>query len=380
MLFGHAHDLLNRRDIVCGGGAVGFGTLVAGLIGGSKPVRAEGVKGAVPEIDRLAIRIVVDNYQFAVAPSRKSDSLDIQHFGWGITADSPPSHTLVSEFGLSMHVESQSGAETRHVLVDFGFTPEALVNNLALLGVDPSALDALIISHGHYDHFGGLAGFLLKHKAALKSQLPIFVGGEECFCAREWTAPPVRGNFGAIDRQALSDANLAVTYAEGPSLVANHGFTTGQIDLVSFEKLLSPSAMKIGFAGGFGCYAEKFSDEERTKAIIPDQFRHEIATAFHLKGRGLVVLTSCSHRGVINAINQAQSVSGVSKVHAVVGGFHLAPHKEDYVRETVLSLREINPDYVVPLHCTGEPFFEMAKAEIPAKLVRAYTGTRLVFA
>ena len=61
MLFGHAHDLLNRRDIVCGGGAVAFGTLVAGLIGGSKPVRAEGVKGAVPEIDRLAIRIVVDS-------------------------------------------------------------------------------------------------------------------------------------------------------------------------------------------------------------------------------------------------------------------------------------------------------------------------------
>ena len=190
----------------------------------------------------------------------------------------------------------------------------------------------------------------------------------------------MRGNFGAIDRQALSDANLAVTYAEGPSLVANHGFTTGQIGLASFEKLLSPSAMKIGVAGGFGCYADKFSDEERTKAIIPDQFRHEIATAFHLKGRGLVVLTSCSHRGVINAINQAQSVSGVSKVHAVVGGFHLAPYKEDYVRETVLSLREINPDYVVPLHCTGEAFFEMAKAEIPAKLVRAYTGTRLVFA
>jgi 7,8-dihydropterin-6-yl-methyl-4-(beta-D-ribofuranosyl)aminobenzene 5'-phosphate synthase len=380
MLFGHAHDLLNRRDIVCGGGAVAFGTLVAGLIGGSNPVRAEGVKGAVPEIDRLAVRIVVDSYQFAVAPSRRLDSLDIQHFGWGITADSPPRHTLVSEFGLSMHVESQSGAETRHILVDFGFTPEALVNNLALLDVDPSTLDALIISHGHYDHFGGLAGFLLKHKPALKSQLPIFVGGEECFCAREWTAPPLRGNFGAIDRQALSDANLAVTYAEGPSLVAKHGFTTGQIGLASFEKLLSPSAMKIGVAGGFGCYAEKFSDDERTKAIIPDQFRHEIATAFHLKGRGLVVLTSCSHRGVINAIKQAQSVSGVSKVHAVVGGFHLAPYKEDYVRETVLSLREINPDYVVPLHCTGEPFFEMAKAEIPAKLVRAYTGTRLVFA
>ena len=120
--------------------------------------------------------------------------------------------------------------------------------------------------------------------------------------------------------------------------------------------------------------------EERGKAVIPDQFRHEIATAFNLKGRGLVVLTSCSHRGVVNAVKQAQAVSGVAKVHAVVGGFHLAPYKEDYVRETVASLKEIDADYVIPLHCTGEPFYEIAKAEMPAKLLRSYTGTRFVFA
>ena len=69
-----------------------------------------------------------------------------------------------------------------------------------------------------------------------------------------------------------------------------------------------------------------------------------------------------------------------SRFEVNLGNQHTAPYEEDYVRETVLSLREINPDYVVPLHCTGESFFEMAKAEIPAKLVRAYTGTRLVFA
>jgi 7,8-dihydropterin-6-yl-methyl-4-(beta-D-ribofuranosyl)aminobenzene 5'-phosphate synthase len=90
-------------------------------------------------------------------------------------------------------------------------------------------------------------------------------------------------------------------------------------------------------------------------------------------------LTSCSHRGVVNAVKQAQAASGVQKVHAVIGGFHLAPYKEDYVRETVSSLKEINPDYVIPLHCTGEPFYEIARAEMPAKLLRSYTGTRFVF-
>jgi 7,8-dihydropterin-6-yl-methyl-4-(beta-D-ribofuranosyl)aminobenzene 5'-phosphate synthase len=278
-----------------------------------------------------------------------------------------------------MHVQSQRGAETRNVLIDFGFTGQALVNNTGLVGIDPAALDALVLSHGHYDHFGGLVGFLQQHQGKLKAKLPIYVGGEDCFCSREWTAPPVRGNFGALDRNALEKADLAVTYAEGPSLVADHGFTTGQIGLNSFEKLLSPSAMKVGVEQGLGCYADKLSEEERTKTTVPDQFRHEIATSFNLKGRGLVVMTSCSHRGVVNAIKQAQAASGIRKVHAVIGGFHLAPYKEDYVRETLAALKEIDPDYVVPLHCSGEPFFEIAKAEMPTKLLRCYTGTRLVF-
>jgi 7,8-dihydropterin-6-yl-methyl-4-(beta-D-ribofuranosyl)aminobenzene 5'-phosphate synthase len=82
---------------------------------------------------------------------------------------------------------------------------------------------------------------------------------------------------------------------------------------------------------------------------------------------------------VVNTVKQAQAASGMRKVHAVIGGFHLAPYGEDYVRETVRSLKEIDPDYVIPMHCTGEPFYEIAKAEMPAKLLRAYTGTRFVF-
>jgi 7,8-dihydropterin-6-yl-methyl-4-(beta-D-ribofuranosyl)aminobenzene 5'-phosphate synthase len=376
----HEEMPVDRRHVLCGGGAAVVGALIASLLGGTKPVRAASISGAVPEVDGLAVRVVIDSYQFAVAPGRKADGVDIQHFGWGIGGDKPPGKTLISEFGLSMHVESRRGAETRQVLVDFGFTPGALINNADLLGIDPGALDALVLSHGHYDHFGGMAGFLRQHQGRLKAGLPLYVGGEDCFCAREWTAPPAKGNFGAIDRTALAEARLAVTYAEGPSLVADHGFTTGQIGLNSFEKLLSPSAMKIGVDHGIGCYADKLPEDERSKAIVPDQFRHEIATAFNLKGRGLVVLTSCSHRGVVNAIRQAQAASGVDKVHAVIGGFHLAPYKEDYVRETLASLKAIDLDYLIPLHCTGEPFYEMAKAEMPPKLLRSYTGTRFVFA
>ena len=379
MSIDHEGDLMDRRDALCAGGAAALGAMLAVLLGGSKPVRAAGLAGPVPEVDRLAVRVVIDSYQFAVAPSRSLGEVDVQHFGWGISDDKPPDRTLISEFGLSMHTESQRGIETRNILMDFGFTAQALVNNVDLLGIDPAALDALVLSHGHYDHFGGIVGFLRPSHGKLKAKLPLYVGGEECFCSREWTAPPVRGNFGALDRRAFEQADLAVTFAEAPALVADHAFTTGQIGLNSFEKLLSPSAMKIGVQNGVGCYPDTFSEQERAKAVIPDQFRHEIAIAFNLKGRGLVVLTSCSHRGVVNAIKQAQAASGVQKVHAVIGGFHLALYKEDYVRETIRALQEIDLDYLIPLHCTGEPFYEIAKVEMPAKLLRSYTGTRFVF-
>ena len=69
----------------------------------------------------------------------------------------------------------------------------------------------------------------------------------------------------------------------------------------------------------------------------------------------------------------------MTKVHAVIGGFHLAPYPEDYVRRTITALNEIDVDYVIPLHCSGEVFYELAKAKMPAKLLRSYTGTRFVF-
>jgi 7,8-dihydropterin-6-yl-methyl-4-(beta-D-ribofuranosyl)aminobenzene 5'-phosphate synthase len=90
-----------------------------------------------------------------------------------------------------------------------------------------------------------------------------------------------------------------------------------------------------------------------------------------------VVTTSCGHRGVVNSVKRAMDVSGVRKVHAVLGGFHLAPHKEDYLRQTLKELLDV--DYIIPMHCTGEPFYEMLKAEMPKKVIRSYTGTKLAF-
>jgi 7,8-dihydropterin-6-yl-methyl-4-(beta-D-ribofuranosyl)aminobenzene 5'-phosphate synthase len=204
-----------------------------------------------------------------------------------------------------MHVESRTGDVTRQMLLDFGYTPLAMTNNAEILGIDPAALDALVLSHGHYDHFGGLVGFLDANKGRLRPGIPLLVGGEECFCARHWTAPPVQGDFGVLDRPAVERDAVKITIAQGPTLVADHAFTTGQVPQITFEKLLSPSRMTVGVKQGLGCYPESFPEDERKAGSVSDQFRHEIATVYNLKGRGLVVLTSCSHRGVVNIVKQA---------------------------------------------------------------------------
>ena len=119
---------------------------------------------------------------------------------------------------------------------------------------------------------------------------------------------------------------------------------------------------------------------KNTGDFVPDDFEHEIGTNFIVKGKGLVVLTSCSHRGVINTIRQAQVASGIEKVHAVIGGFHLIPPlTNDYYRQIIAALKEINPDYLMPAHCTGEPFYEMARREMPGKVFQSNVGTLYTF-
>jgi 7,8-dihydropterin-6-yl-methyl-4-(beta-D-ribofuranosyl)aminobenzene 5'-phosphate synthase len=368
---------ISRRDLICGGGA-GFVTALVGTLAGSGRIaRAQPLRSRVPEVDGLAVTIVTDTQLIKFIPTEKRNGLTIERRPAGnVRPDAPPRFDLVAEWGLSMHAQSQRGSDVRNVLVDFGYTPETLNNNLSILRLDPEKIDALVLSHGHYDHFGGLVGFLGANKGKLKRGLPFFVGGEDCFCTRETPA----GQYGSLDRQAVLDANLSLMLAEGPAVVADHAFTTGKIPQTSFEKPLRPSSEKIGLVSGFGCFPDKVSPAKNTGTFIPDDFEHEIATNFLLKDKGLVVLTSCSHRGIINTIRQAQAASGISKVHAVIGGFHIVPPlDDDYIQQVIATLKEIDPTYLILAHCCGERFYDLARAAFPDKVIHSAVGTRFVF-
>ena len=376
MLFGGCNCIQDAASL-CTGGAGFVSAMMAAMAASARTAPAQTLGRAVPEVDRLAVRIVTDNVVIQFVPTEKRDGLTIERrSGGNTTPDAPPRTALNGEWGLAMHVESQRGGETRHVLIDFGYTPEVINNNLAILQVDPSIFDAMVLSHGHYDHFGGMVGFLNAHKGKLKRKLPFFVGGEDAFCLRKNPG----GNFGALDRRAIMDADLSLMLSEVPALVADHGFTTGRIGQISFEQPLRATQEIVGIFDGFGCFPEQMPAAKAIGQYIPDDFDHEIATTYMLKGKGLVVLTSCSHRGVINAVQQARKVSGIDKVHAVIGGFHIVPPLGDeYIRQTIEAFQEIDLDYLIPGHCTGDRFYDLARAALGDKVIHSAVGTRLVF-
>lgn len=358
--------------------AGGFG---AGGLGGARVAMAEPLAGgtAVPEVDGVSVRVVTDSYHHAFEPTQTVGDVRIQRVGTTLSRQAPP-RTLQNEWGLSLHLESARRDERRQVLIDFGFTAETLNGNLDLLGVDPARLDALVLSHGHYDHFGGLVGFLQRHEGRLKADLPFYLGGEECFCSREGGIGDNVGSFGVLDRAAIQRARLKVLFAEQPSVIAGHGFTTGRIPSDSFERVLSPTRFQVGVRDGLGCDPAALPEVKRAATgFTPDDFEHEQATVFHVKGKGLVVLTSCGHRGVVNSVRTAQRISGVQKVHAVLGGFHLAPHPPAYLRQTADALKALDPDWLIPMHCSGDPFIAVARDVLGDKVLRSSTGTRFSF-
>lgn len=367
----------NRRKILRAG-LSSIAASAAGGLFGTRVATAEPLGPKVPEVDRLAVRVITDSYHHAFEKPAKIGSLEVQRFGFTVSKD-PPKRALQNEWGLAWHIESQQGAEIKQVLFDFAWTSETLLNNMALLGIDPSKFDAIALSHGHYDHFGGMVGFLEATKGKLKKDIPFYLGGEECFCTRELSVPGNPGNFGALDRDAIKKAGLVVTFAERPSIIASHGFTTGFIPTEGFEKVLSPTSMSVGVKDNLGCAPEKINPAKKTFTNVPDDFEHEQATVYNVKGKGLVIMTSCGHRGIVNSVRSAIKVSGINKVHAIMGGFHLAPHPPEYLKQTVEGLKQFNPDFLIPMHCSGETFITMAAAEFGPKFIRSSTGSRFIF-
>lgn len=356
---------LGRRQVVAAALAAPW---LAGL------ARAEPAFTA-PIVESLAVQVIIDNAVFGpFLPNLDAPGLKVERLG-GDPGPVMTRRALQAEFGLSVLASSQMAGQGRRVLVDFGYTPGALANNLSMLGIDPDTIDAAVLSHGHLDHYGGFPG-LFAGAPARARRLPLYVGGEETFCERVamiGQPPPLMGR---LDKGELARAGLLTRIAPQPAVIAGQAFTSGLIPLASFERAAIPTAMRPGK----GCARALLSPAKRDLDQIADDGEHELATCYNVRGLGLVVISSCSHRGVLNAVRQAQAISGVRKVHAVIGGFHLVrPRTDEEARRTAQAFVEMNPDYIIPMHCTGEVFITEALRLMPGKVIRPYVGTRFTF-
>ena len=363
-------------------GAVAGGTVLLGgtgrfgsLIGASKEI---------PTVDRLVMTNLVDNIYDIFAKGGTIGNITITRntlpFPYGSDV------MLLSEHGLAYHLQSFRGDEEKQILLDFALTPRTLTNNYQGLRVDPAKADALIISHGHVDHYGGLLDVARSLQGRAKPGLTLYAGGRDTFCHR-WVVQPdgKKLDYGELKRDELEARGLSVVLAEEPTTVAGHAITSGHIPRITDFEMSPPAARLEAGPTGSACEATfhfppgTVKIEAKPGDLVKDIFWGEHATAYNVKDRGLVVISSCGHAGIINSVRQIQKSAGIDKVHAVVGGWHLAPYPDELIAKTVAALKEINPDYLIPMHCTGFRTMMAVQREMPQKLIMPSTGTRVVF-
>jgi 7,8-dihydropterin-6-yl-methyl-4-(beta-D-ribofuranosyl)aminobenzene 5'-phosphate synthase len=337
-----------------------------------------------PVVDQLTIQAVVDTNHDIFISGDQAPGVRVERVRAPAAFNG---QTLESQWGLSLHLVSTKGSHTRRYLLDFAFTPDVLGNNLRLLKIDPASLDALILSHGHLDHLGGLVGFLKENRPAMRDELRLYVGGEDAFCHRvQQQADGTFSPYGVLDRHDLKALRVQPILSELPIIIEDHAFTTGIVPRTSIEHVLPNTFVVFGQKDGIGCDTIKYADdhhftaEELAGKLVPDQHWHEHATCFQVGDRGLVVITSCGHAGVINTLQRAQEITGIEKIHALCGGFHLAPASQPYLDSIMGELKKFDIDHLIPMHCSGSNFLETAKREMPEKLILCTTGSRFTFA
>jgi len=306
-------------------------------------------------IDSLDITILIDNTIDILLPSTAHVNRPPLTWDWSRKPQ------LRAEHGYSLLFTIRKKGTTRTILYDAGLAPDTLIHNLAVLGIHLTELDAIVLSHGHADHHGGLLGIihslgkknlpLVLHPDAWKNRKIKFPSGQEILMP-----PP--------DRQALEENNVQIIDSRAPSfLLSDQALVTGQVDRVTeYEK---------GFPYQ---YEEKDDDNwELDPWIWDDQ-----GVVFHINGKGLVVASSCSHSGVVNVLRNAQRITGIDKVHAFIGGMHLTGGIfEKIIPQTIKDLTTIQPDIIIPGHCTGWKATHLISHEMPQAYIQGSVGTQI---
>jgi 7,8-dihydropterin-6-yl-methyl-4-(beta-D-ribofuranosyl)aminobenzene 5'-phosphate synthase len=281
------------------------------------------------EASKLEIISLMDNTVDFLSTNSRKEVQTFPHWA-GEYTDLP-----FAEHGFSMLLRVSNREKTCTILCDSGISPNGVVVNAKRMGIDLREVSYVVLSHGHYDHFGGLQAIV---KAVNKIELPILI--HEDMVKRRGTT----SNKGEIMEyppfpklKQLTPAKIVNT--KEPQLIANNlACITGEIPRqMSFEKGLMQNKI--------------YNDESwhPDPLVLDDR-----ALVVNIKDKGLVIISGCCHAGIINTIRYAQQITLCAKVYAILGGFHLAGREfEKRIEPTIEELKKINPELLVPSHCTG---------------------------
>jgi 7,8-dihydropterin-6-yl-methyl-4-(beta-D-ribofuranosyl)aminobenzene 5'-phosphate synthase len=240
----------------------------------------------------------------------------------------PRPRGLLGEWGLSVLVEVNG----LKVLLDAGQSVSA-VNNGDIMGVDWPGISAVVLSHGHYDHTGGLRRVLLR----MRKTVPV-IAHPDVWAPKylRVTKEETPAYIGVPCQQAeLERLGADFELTRDPAWLTDDVVASGEIPMVTDFETVDP-----------GMYVKE------EKALVPDPLADDQAL-FMKTERGLVVVLGCAHRGVINTLRHAQRVTGVETIHTVVGGTHLIRASEAQLEQTIAELTLLGVQRLGVSHCTG---------------------------
>ncbi|SPD75155.1 Beta-lactamase domain protein [uncultured Desulfobacterium sp.] len=309
------------------------------------------------EIEKIEILTLQDNYIDLVM----RDNSDIVERAMPVK-EGEIKNSLLAEHGFSSLVTVSRGNQSRKILFDFGFSAMGAAFNADALGVDLSDVEVTALSHGHLDHVGGLSELI---RRAGRKEIELIVHPDVFRGPRYSIVGEGRKvKFPEFTRQKASEAGVSVIETQGPRplLDGDIVFLGGIPRRTDFEKG-APNLIYM-------------KDGKEIVDDIPD----DTSIVANVRGRGLVILSGCAHSGIINTVNYAREITGVTKVFVIMGGFHLTgPHMAPVIGPTVRCIEEIQPTYVVPTHCTGRNAVMQIERQMPESFILNMVGTRLTF-
>ena len=240
---------------------------------------------------------------------------------------------LIAVHGVSYLVEANKEGIIYRTLVDVGSDPAILVHNMHSLGVIPNCIDAVVLTHCHWDHTRGLSKVL---KEIGKTNLPV-VAHPDIYRSVFSLTPRFRytGMDCADSPEHVAENGGVLLLSREPVRLADGLVTTGEIErLTDFE------------GSGAGIRAKDGGIQE-------DNMPDDLSLVANVKDHGLVVIAGCSHAGIVNIVNQALRITGVSRISAVIGGFHLVNADSRKIEKTVDGLVQTGVGFVSAGHCTG---------------------------